>query len=217
VQLGAGQAFLLFPGVWHRYRPLKEIGWTEHFIGFNGEYVDQLMRREFSPAKAVLNLGVSDELLCLMQSVDDMANDEPIGCRHIMAARTLEVLARILRLAAVFSEELHQANVKIEQARYELLRHAGENMDLFELAHGLGMSYSNFRNLFKREIGMSPRQYERGVLINKAKEILCFTDQGVGKIAEQLGFSSVYHFSRFFKNSTGLPPSEWRKDPELRF
>lgn len=32
-----GHAFLLFPGVWHRYAPDAETGWHEHWIGFDGE------------------------------------------------------------------------------------------------------------------------------------------------------------------------------------
>jgi len=43
----AGDAFLLFPGKWHRYRPAPSTGWDEHWIGFNGSYADQIMSRFF--------------------------------------------------------------------------------------------------------------------------------------------------------------------------
>ena len=40
--IGAQTAFLLFPGVWHRYRPDPGGGWTESWIEFQGSYVEHL-------------------------------------------------------------------------------------------------------------------------------------------------------------------------------
>src|SRR4029078_12942533 len=33
---------LVFPGVWHRFQPLAEVGWSERWLSFNGEMLDQL-------------------------------------------------------------------------------------------------------------------------------------------------------------------------------
>src|SRR5262245_19982941 len=35
--------FIVFPGVWHRFRPLPELGWSERWLSFNGEMLDQLL------------------------------------------------------------------------------------------------------------------------------------------------------------------------------
>ena len=37
ISINAGDAFLLFPGEWHRYQPDPEVGWTEFWINFNGD------------------------------------------------------------------------------------------------------------------------------------------------------------------------------------
>ena len=42
-----GQAFLLFPRVWHRYAPDPETGWQEHWVGFDGETARQWLRHRF--------------------------------------------------------------------------------------------------------------------------------------------------------------------------
>src|SRR5471030_404916 len=42
-KIAAGTAFLLFPGVWHRYRPIMATGWTESWIEVGGPYLDQLL------------------------------------------------------------------------------------------------------------------------------------------------------------------------------
>ncbi len=34
-RIESGDAFLLFPGLWHRYRPDRQTGWDEHWVGFS--------------------------------------------------------------------------------------------------------------------------------------------------------------------------------------
>ena len=34
--------FIVFPGVWHRFRPSPAVGWTERWFSFNGELLDRL-------------------------------------------------------------------------------------------------------------------------------------------------------------------------------
>jgi hypothetical protein len=46
-----GHAFLLFPGVWHRYAPDPESGWHEHWIGYDGETARQWLRHRFISPK----------------------------------------------------------------------------------------------------------------------------------------------------------------------
>jgi AraC-like DNA-binding protein len=45
----------------------------------------------------------------------------------------------------------------------------------------------------------------------RARELLLTTDQSIKEISFQLGFDSIYYFSRFFKQKTGMSPSEFRK------
>ena len=32
-----GTCFIVFPGQWHRYRPLREVGWDSYWVNFRGE------------------------------------------------------------------------------------------------------------------------------------------------------------------------------------
>ena len=43
VPLPDRSVFFLFPGLWHRYRPSRDVGWTERWLSFNGELAHRLM------------------------------------------------------------------------------------------------------------------------------------------------------------------------------
>lgn len=41
-QVCKGRLMVLFPGQWHTYRPLRQTGWTEYYIGFEGPAIDAI-------------------------------------------------------------------------------------------------------------------------------------------------------------------------------
>ena len=50
-----------------------------------------------------------------------------------------------------------------------------------------------------------------GTLIEKAKQLLIARSCNVEDVAEQCGFSSVYHFCRTFKTRTGMTPTQYSR------
>ena len=64
---------------------------------------------------------------------------------------------------------------------------------------------------------MSPKAYLTNLRIEKAKSML-LTTISIRKVAEQTGFPDQMYFSRVFRASTGLTPSQYRqknRDPSL--
>ena len=45
VTVSAGDVILLFPGIWHRYRPKKKLGWKEYWLSWNGERLYRLLKK----------------------------------------------------------------------------------------------------------------------------------------------------------------------------
>lgn len=206
----AGHVFLLHPGIWHRYRPMKKIGWDESWIGFDGEYARRLMSRFFPPERAVIRVGYDEELLHLIRTISELIQDAPAGYRQTIAARTTEAFARIRSLSLSYRAADRSAIDKAQQARCYLLAHSAEEVDTHALAKQLGLSYSGFRSLFKTHTGTPPCQYQINIRINKSRELLTNTALSITEIAERVGFSSVYYFSRLFKQKEGCSPKRYR-------
>lgn len=73
------------------------------------------------------------------------------------------------------------------------------------------VSESSLRRMFSKNCGMSPVKYINNIRINAAKNMLTYDNIPISDVALKCGFSSLYYFSRLFKRSTGLSPSEYRK------
>lgn len=78
------------------------------------------------------------------------------------------------------------------------------------IARKQNLSRSQCYKIFMQVYGMSPRQYLTQLKLNKAKHLLLESEMSIEDIAQQLGFSSLSHFSRQFKRWTGVPPMQYR-------
>jgi ABC-type sugar transport system ATPase subunit len=84
------------------------------------------------------------------------------------------------------------------------------DVDFKGLASSVYMSYDNFRRKFKLQVGLSPNQYFIKLKVDRAKELLQFTDLEIKEIAERIGLSDPYYFSRLFKAWEGRSPLSFR-------
>ena len=86
-----------------------------------------------------------------------------------------------------------------------------------ELLEEIPMSYSKFRQDFKKLTGLSPNQYYLNVRLNKAKELLAATSLNINEIAYHTGFDSIFYFSKLFKKKNGVSPKDYRKKVAWKF
>lgn len=77
-------------------------------------------------------------------------------------------------------------------------------------ADELNLSANYFGDLIRKETGRSAQEYIQAKIIDVAKDKLFDSDKTINKIAYELGFKYPQHFSRMFKKSAGISPSEYR-------
>ena len=74
----------------------------------------------------------------------------------------------------------------------------------------LHLSASYFGDLIKKETGKTAQEYIQSTVIDVAKEKIFDNSKSVSQIAYELGFKYPQHFTRLFKQKTGLTPNEYR-------
>jgi len=84
------------------------------------------------------------------------------------------------------------------------------DLNLSQIAAKCGVSDCYFRRLFQQYSGESPMKFRQRLRIERAKQLLLSDEQyTVSEVAQELGFSDVYHFSKTFKKYCGESPRKY--------
>lgn len=83
--------------------------------------------------------------------------------------------------------------------------------NLADLADELNVSQSALSQLVRKHTGKTYSELIQEARMNKAKELLAFSDASVMAIAIQIGYSDQFYFSKLFKRLYGMSPNAYRK------
>lgn len=153
---------------------------------------------------------VGDYQQVLLKNLLEEAVLQRAGSAELVSLRMYELLLLLNRTesAALPAPPVDVArNSKLKKALELIAIHP--NLSVAELAAACGYHENYFSSFFKGAMGCTPRHYINLQKINKAKDLLLFSNCNVTEAAEQLGFSCVHYFSRVFHQLTGITPSEY--------
>ena len=91
-----------------------------------------------------------------------------------------------------------------------IYNHLHDRITIETLAEYANLSPSYLSRLFKKEVGVSVSDYIRNKKIERAENLLKFSDYSLIEITNYLAFSSQSHFIQTFKKYTGLSPQKYR-------
>lgn len=210
--LKAGDLFLLFPGEWHSYHPLKKTGWKSYWIGFRGKNMDDRVRAGFlSPQKPIYHVGYSAMVNDMYQFGLKTAKEEAAYVQQTLAGVVNLLIGLMYSLERnIVLNTNHEHVDMVNKARLRIRESLEADLTIQQIAAEMGVSYSNFRKLFKEYTGISPSLYQQDLRLQRAKELLTTTDLSIKQIAYQLRFDSPDYFSSKFKAKTGMKPSAFR-------
>jgi AraC-like DNA-binding protein len=207
-----GSLILLRPGLWHRYKPLKSKGWMEHYVGFVGKMAETILRdSELFGDSPVLQIGFQEDVIHVFHDIFNHVKAERPGYHQICAGLVMYILGQIVSLRKNENFKHSLIEKAIQKACLIIRDNPARNLNIEELAGELNVNYSLFRKAFKRYTGLSPMQYHTSLRMKQAVYLLTNTDLSVKEISFNLGFCSVFYFSKLFKEKTNKTPSEYRK------
>jgi AraC-like DNA-binding protein len=205
----AGSTLLILPGIKHQYKPRFDIGWTEYWVGFQGDVFSSMLEKNYLRTdKVFFEPGVNPAFLSLFRTIlEEISAQKPLyqikTCALIFSL-IAELLSRERRKA---QPDYYQQIV--DKTKYLMTQNIYGLISLEEIADELGLSTSRLNEIFKNYTGMTPYQYFIDIKIYEAKMLL-EQKTAVKAVAFKLGFKDQYYFSRLFKNKTGVNPSCWK-------
>lgn len=88
--------------------------------------------------------------------------------------------------------------------------HIRDRITIEDIAEVTGKSVSYISRLFKSEMAVSVSEYIRTAKIDKAKNMLRYSQVPLIEISSYLSFSSQSHFIKLFREETGMTPKKYR-------
>ncbi|CAM3432552.1 AraC family transcriptional regulator [Marinicrinis lubricantis] len=94
--------------------------------------------------------------------------------------------------------------------------HYDQALTVESLAQMAGVSPKYFVDLFKKTFGYSALKYLTALRMNRAKRYLTESNYRIREIAQLVGYSDEFYFSRKFKKEVGIPPSAFIQHSKKR-
>jgi AraC-like DNA-binding protein/ligand-binding sensor protein len=128
----------------------------------------------------------------------------------------------VIKLLSIFAEHLsilsnqilvqrHNAEPPaITKAKQFIQEHQTEHLRLGQVAKAVNTSTFYFCKMFKKVTGINFTDYLCRIRVEKARNLLLNPNLRISEIAFEVGFQSLTHFNRVFKNTLGQSPTEYR-------
>ena len=119
----------------------------------------------------------------------------------------------------VVEERAKRANSRYtEQCKEYIRKYYHQKIYISDIAKALGISESHLSRIFKKETGESIQEYSMHMRIERAENLLKYSEASLTEISEYLCFSSQSHFGKVFKVHKNMTPkqySDYYKSPEF--
>ena len=119
----------------------------------------------------------------------------------------------------VVEEREKRANSRYtEQCKEYIRKYYHQKICIPDIAEALGVSESHLSRIFKKETGERIQKYSMHMRIERAENLLKYSEASLTEISEYLCFSSQSHFGKVFKVYKNMTPKQYRdyyKSPEF--
>lgn len=120
-------------------------------------------------------------------------------------------IIRELLLCFNHSKEKHNYSKTVNDFIEQMRKQENLTLSIEDIIKNMNYSHCHLIRLFKKETGATPSQYFLSIKLNYARILLETTNLSVLDIAANVGFSSLGHFTKVFKNQYSIPPASYRK------
>jgi len=166
--------------------------------------------------KQLLHWGVTVDL----HKLEDAYYQSRCLARQQYAAmvKLLETFAQHLSLLAnqIVVQEDEAESPLVRRARAYILANQADPIDLAKVAQAMHVSTFYFCKMFKKATGLTFTEYLSRVRVEKAKNLLLNPHLRISEIAYDVGFQSLTHFNRVFRQVVGQSPSDYRESKSVR-
>lgn len=214
-ELGDGDFFVIFPDTEVYYKADNDCPWDYLWVGFQGVKASTYLKQAGIDSEHQTGCfpNTSFILTCIQQMM---------LARNLTYHNELKRQAALLQILAALMEYHHSTlsdkeqndypyRIYLRQAIDYMNKHLKDNIKISDVAAHIGIDRSYLSSIFKNTLEISPQEYLVTLRMNHAVDLLQTTNNKIGAIASDVGYSNPLTFTKMFKQYKGMSPSEWRQ------
>ncbi|WP_336785312.1 helix-turn-helix domain-containing protein [Paenibacillus sp. MMO-177] len=211
IEVASGSLVVYTPGQPQHYSYQAEDGTEVYWIHFTGYSAYDYLRQFGLLKQPVHTIGMMDEVTALFKKIiQELNSHRPLGS-HMVNAYLLEMLTLLGRRLQTAEEPGQGRHPDINQMIAYIHEKYSDSLSISDLAGECSLSVFRFIHKFKEVTGMTPMKYITEIRINEAKKLLSESSLHVKEVAAVVGYDNPLYFSRIFRSTVGIPPSEYKK------
>ncbi|MBQ8885171.1 MAG: AraC family transcriptional regulator [Clostridia bacterium] len=205
--------FFLPPNEAIKYFPKSTNPWKYFWVAFNGSKAEEYMKKFlFSVENPVYKAQTAEQFKMLARDFfynNPNYNSSAEKC----LAFFYTLLGRLKEERLGLPHGAHnETDYYIERIRKLVyLNYSNPNFKMEDLALMIHLSHSYMCSIFKKATKISVKAYLSGVRMEQAAELLLNTDSPISDIGYKVGFIDALYFSKKFRETYGVSPSQYRK------
>ena len=190
--IGPGEMFVIHPFVETYYEADAQTPWNYIWIGFTADKALPL------PLPDVIHAPKALQTFSSMKHATNLQN----GRSAFLSAKLWELFSMLL-------ENERQTSSYVDTALDCIHSEYMYDLTIEKISSRLGLDHSYFSALFKKKMGISPKQYLLNYRMNAAVALMLYKDVSVTVAAYSVGYTDIYNFSKMFKKHFGKSPREY--------
>jgi AraC-like DNA-binding protein len=178
----------------------------------------QALNRDFASIELPNALAIHDELLrnISLELLKEAKNKSPFGKMYAETLTQLMVVHLLTKYVSIRIDTKLAGSGLPRHLQNRIREYIYENLvgdiSIDTLSNLAGLSSYHFVRMFNCSFGIPPHQYVVIGRIEKAKQLLKFSEMSMTQIALEVGYQSHSHFTNVFRKMTGYTPSRFRKN-----
>ena len=205
---------------WERILRAKDTHKIEPFLG---ELFNRTIPGSLLPSKARMLVLDLIAILCKV-ALERRIRWDQIGEENVEPMETLEKfescddwyqwLSKLVERYLFLVEKQSESNATsfvIQKSLDFIQTNLEHDISLGDVAEYVGISKCHLSRIFPEYVGEHFSDYVQRLKLEKAKELLRFTNMRIYQVAETIGFYNIRYFSRIFRDIVGVTPADYRR------
>ncbi len=215
LELESQQILVFFPGQYHKQRIIGNNSSSYLTIMFDmnisSKELEQIKSRVIDVDNTLYNL-----MNKFIEETSEFEENHSTFATDLILNTLKEI---IINLARVDEKSIEQEVINPIQTQFEnellneidnyIHNNIYEPLTVEDVCSHFSISRSTLQSLFKKHVNVPPKRYINDLKMNYAQRLILEGKYSITEVALNLGFSSIHYFSRKFKASFGMAPTEY--------